>query len=152
MKKLSSWIFLFVASLLGVMVLLSALFFVGKVNEFAQELAIMRSYCTPDDPVYQTILSQLDIWDTYFAPTYNSTGSKDFLSFDVPNYRKHIAMASYDDGELTVFVQTRPGWPNTRQGAEGYLYIPSGKSPSGDWEYRFDTISMNQNIYCYNKK
>ncbi len=109
-------------------------------------------FCTEGDPIYQRILEQLEIWDDVFPNSYQGIDSNLVSIFDVEGQnRRYTANSNFDtdNNELVVFVSTKSGWPNTRQGARGYLYIPSGLPPSGDWNTRFDTNLLSNLIYCY---
>lgn len=114
---------------------------VSSVGNFAIELNSIRNFCTANDIVYQEIVRQLDVWESSFS---------EYQQFEVNGYRKFVAYESYDrDSVLTIFVPTAPTFPNRREGAKGYLYFPSGLSPSADWTTYFDITLLDYNVYCY---
>ena len=52
---------------------------------------------------------------------------------------------------LLLYISTRPGWPNTPQGAKGYIYSVDGQKPGGFWEQEYDIVQLDGNVFCYEK-
>ncbi|MBK8023285.1 MAG: hypothetical protein IPK19_18110 [Chloroflexi bacterium] len=109
-------------------------------------------FCSTDDPVYQSILENRGEWFQFFSDPSNR---RKLLTLDVPSGfwdRYDIRFADWlsdrDAGDLFLLVKVGYTWPDTPEGATGYLVRSEDTLDQDDLMPGYDVSRMTEGIYC----
>lgn len=111
-------------------------------------------FCDTDTDLYQTILSKVFEWDTYFPDEFPQYSDKDlFIFFQTPDNSNYVVHAVYwtTEGNSPIFYVPLATHlrRNLEVGKYGIFYTPTGELPTwGISEY----YPLSDRIYCYQGK
>jgi hypothetical protein len=104
-------------------------------------------FCTPNDPIFQTIEEYSTSWQSYFATL--TEDETHVLRFSVSGNDYVAFIAPWDTkGSWRFFVPVIELRQDTL-GSSGYVYS-SSDHPLNDWRYEIEHIRGD--IYCYRMK